>query len=401
MNPLISTLVYAVGILGLFLLDRDWKARTSPALWVPVIWVCIGGSRMVSQWLNPNMPKVEAEQYLEGNPLDRAVLTGLFVIAVIILLARGQKVAALLKANWPIVLFFLYCGVSVAWSEFADVAFKRWTKSLADFCMVLIILTEANRTAAIKRFMAWAGFLLMPVSIVLIKYYPDLGRTYDRWVGTMALTGVATDKNMLGMMCFVFGLGAVWRITLALRDGVRKSARPLLAQTALLATALFLLYKANSMTSISAFVFGSGLIVVASFPVLARKRVLIHLMVVGTLALSVSALFFHLGSGLVETVGRNSTLTGRTDLWQHILEMDTNPLLGTGFGSYWLGPRLQKLWALYWWHPNESHNGYLEIYVNLGWVGIGVLGVLIAASCAWHFSSPAWPITSPKPPSRP
>ncbi len=285
----------------------------------------------------------------------------------------------LLKANWPILVFFLYCGVSVVWSDYPDVAFKRWTKSLADLAMVLIILTEANRTAAIQRFLAWSGFVLLPASIVMIKYYPDLGRTYDRWAGTMAVTGVATDKNMLGLVCLIFGLGAVWRVTLALQEGVRKSAGPLFAQTVLLLATLWLLYRANSMTSISCFVFGSGLMVLTSAPKLARKRAVIHLLVVGTLAVSVSALFLNFGSGLVETVGRNSTLTGRTDLWKHLLATNTNPLLGTGFGSFWLGPRLERLWAIYWWHPNESHNGYLEIYLNLGWMGLLLLGVLIVS----------------------
>ena len=377
MSTLLHTLVYAIGILGLFLLDRDWKARTSPALWVPVIWVCIGGSRMVSQWLSFSGTAPDSDQYLEGSPLDRAILTGLLVIAIVILIGRGQRVVTLLRANWPIMLFFLYCGVSVVWSDYSDVAFKRWTKSLADLAMVLIILTDGNRTAAIKRFLARAGFLLLPGSIVVIKYYPQFGRVYDRWVGTMSLTGVATDKNMLGLVCFVFGVGAVWRVTLAMKDGYRKSLKPLMAQGILLLTALWLLWKANSMTSISCFVFASALILANSFPSLARRRKLIHLMVVGILAVSVSALFFQVGTGLVQTVGRNSTLTGRTDLWAHLLKMSENPVLGTGFGSFWLGPRLEKLWATYWWHPNESHNGYLEIYLNLGWVGIFLLGVLI------------------------
>lgn len=379
----VFALIYAIGVLVLLWLDRDRNARTSPALWLPVLWVCIAGSRLVSQWLNPSSgvgpDTAGAERYLEGNPLDRNILTGMLVIAIVILIGRGRKVLTLLKANWPILVFFLYCGVSVVWSDYPDVAFKRWTKSLADLAMVLIILTEANRTAAIQRFLAWSGFVLLPASIVMIKYYPDLGRTYDRWAGTMAVTGVATDKNMLGLVCLIFGLGAVWRVTLALQEGVRKSAGPLFAQTVLLLATLWLLYRANSITSISCFVFGSGLMVLTSAPKLARKRAVIHLLVVGTLAVSVSALFLNFGSGLVETVGRNSTLTGRTDLWKHLLATNTNPLLGTGFGSFWLGPRLERLWAIYWWHPNESHNGYLEIYLNLGWMGLLLLGVLIVS----------------------
>ena len=56
--------------------------------------------------------------------------------------------------------------------------------------------------------------------------------------------------------------------------------------------------------------------------------------------------------------------------------MVQNPMLGTGFGSFWLGPRIAKLWAIYWWHPNESHNGYLENYLNLGWTGLLLLAIM-------------------------
>jgi exopolysaccharide production protein ExoQ len=382
MSPLVYTAIYGLGVLGLFFLNWDRKAKTSPALWLPVIWVCIGGSRMVSQWLDASTGKtLDPEQYLEGNPLDRVFLTALLVLAVLILMGRWRKLLPVLKANWPVMVFFLYCLISVSWSEFSDVAFKRWIKSLSDLAMVLLILTENNRTAAIKRFTARAALILIPSSIVLIKYYPDLGRTYDRWEGTMALTGVATDKNMLGLVCMVFGIGTVWRFLVALQmeGGWNKKGGPLLAESVLLGMTGWLLYKANSMTSISCFVFGSALMFVTCFPSLARRRWLIHVMVVGTLATSISALFLHFGSGLVETVGRNSTLTGRTDLWQHLFEMDTSPMLGTGFGSFWLGPRIQKLWAIYWWHPNESHNGYIENYLNLGWTGLLFLGIVFAS----------------------
>ena len=35
----------------MFLLNRDRKAKTSIALWIPVMWLLIAGSRAVSQWM--------------------------------------------------------------------------------------------------------------------------------------------------------------------------------------------------------------------------------------------------------------------------------------------------------------------------------------------------------------
>ncbi len=78
-------------------------------------------------------------------------------------------------------------------------------------------------------------------------------------------------------------------------------------------------------------------------------------------------------------MGRESTLTGRTDIWHLVLGMTGNPLVGTGFESFWLGSRLQKMWSIYWWHPNEAHNGYLEVYLTLGWIGIALFAVFLLA----------------------
>jgi hypothetical protein len=51
MNPSSALFLFAVGIAGLFYLDRDNSIRTSKALWLPVIWLWIVGSRPVSAWL--------------------------------------------------------------------------------------------------------------------------------------------------------------------------------------------------------------------------------------------------------------------------------------------------------------------------------------------------------------
>jgi O-antigen ligase len=101
-------------------------------------------------------------------------------------------------------------------------------------------------------------------------------------------------------------------------------------------------------------------------------------MVVGAIAVSASALFFNAGD-LLKTMGRDPTLTGRTEIWHLVIGMDRNPILGTGFESFWLGKRLEYIWNIYWWHPNEAHDGYLEVYLNLGWVGIAFLGMLIVS----------------------
>jgi len=84
-----------------------------------------------------------------------------------------------------------------------------------------------------------------------------------------------------------------------------------------------------------------------------------------------------LSSGMVESLGRDPTLTGRTVIWDVVLSVRGNALVGTGFESFWMGRRLHRVWELTMTGLQEAHNGYLELYLNLGWIGVILLAGLI------------------------
>ena len=80
-----------------------------------------------------------------------------------------------------------------------------------------------------------------------------------------------------------------------------------------------------------------------------------------------------------ESLGRGSDLTGRKALWTALLGLHTNPIFGTGFESFWLGERPERLEGLFYFIPNEAHNGYLETYLTLGLIGVFLLiGLFVA-----------------------
>jgi len=379
MSPPLATAVFAIGVLGLFFLDRDTNIRTSRALWIPVVWLLINGSRPVSVWLGM-APQVQTpNQYLDGSPVDRLVYLVLLIAGLIVLVGRGRRVLEVLRKNGPILMFFFYCLVSVLWSDYPDVAFKRWTKAVGDLVMVLIVLTDFEPKTAFKRFLARSAFVLIPASVLLIKYYPNLGRVYDQWTWTPMITGVTTGKNLLGMICLILGLGSVWCFLRAFRCGEdTRRAGPLLAHGVIIVMVLWLFWKANSVTSMSCFAMAGGLIAATSLPSLARKRSVAHVLVAAMVFMAFFALFLNSGGGLVEDLGRNATLTGRTAIWGVLVSIARHPFFGTGFESFWLGKRLEKIWSIFVNDPiNEAHNGYLEVYLNLGWIGVTLLALLL------------------------
>jgi exopolysaccharide production protein ExoQ len=380
MNPQLATVVYVAGILTLFWLDRDRTARTSMGLWVPTIWLLINASRPISQWF-PVGPTIAADQYTEGSPLDAAVFGVLLLAALVVLVGRRQKIVRLLGSNLPILLFLGYCALSTLWSDYPFVAFKRWTKAVGDVAMIMIVLTEADPRVAIKRFLCRTGFVLLPLSILFIKYYPALGRSYNPWTWIPMYAGVTTFKNLLGMTCLVCGLGSVWCFVTAYKNRRGNLLnRHLVAHGVIIVMAVWLFFTADSMTSLSCFGMGSGLIVMTSQPWVARRPVLVHVLVLAIVCLALTALFLDTGGTLVQSLGRDASLTGRTVIWNAALSEVRNPMVGTGFESFWMGTRLDRIWEKIN-EPGiqEAHNGYLEVYLNLGAVGVTLLLIVIAA----------------------
>jgi O-antigen ligase len=83
---------------------------------------------------------------------------------------------------------------------------------------------------------------------------------------------------------------------------------------------------------------------------------------------------------LLGLVGKDPTLTGRLPLWRTVfLSIQERPLLGYGYGAFWrgwAGPSA-RVWTLHLWEPPHAHNGYLDLWLDLGLVGLALgLGLL-------------------------
>lgn len=69
-------------------------------------------------------------------------------------------------------------------------------------------------------------------------------------------------------------------------------------------------------------------------------------------------------------LGKDMTLTGRTELWPLVIDAITQkPILGYGYGAFW-GIKSESIWRTLLWEAPHSHNGALEISLQLGVVGL-------------------------------
>jgi exopolysaccharide production protein ExoQ len=378
-------LVACIGAIAVLLyLDRDPNVRSSKALWLPVLWLAIIGSRPASVWLaggqSSGGPTLDSA--LEGNSTDALILSTLMAVGAAVLIARRKDAGKHLRANVLVLIYFTYCLMSVFWSPFPDVAFKRWTKAVGDLVMVVLIMSDGPPLAAIPKVFSRVGIFLLPASLYLVRY-SNLGRGYDP-DGNPANWGVTTNKNTLGVLAFVVGLSAFWSVCQLLHaKGQLNRGQRLLAQTGLLGLAGATLRIAHSATSTACFVLGAVLIVTTGFRLIGSRPRAVHALFIVTAVTAACTILLGGQAIFVEAVGRDATLTGRTEIWSTVIPLSMNPMFGAGFESFWnaISPTLRQLPEKYkFGNLNSAHNGYIDVYLNIGFVGLTlVVWILLTA----------------------
>src|SRR5882724_10898473 len=211
--PKVAALLTVAFIVFLFRRDIREKPDVSGALWLPLLWLILGCSRSVSAWLNIfGLPVAGAPSVEEGSPLDASFYFVLIAAGFYVLNKRQIRLSEIVRNNGWLIAFLLYCFISIAWSDFPFVAFKRCIKILGHPIMVLIVLTEPDPEEALRRLMKRCAYVVVPVSILFIKYYPQWGRDFETWTGAASVNGIAGNKNMLGADCLILGLFFFWHL---------------------------------------------------------------------------------------------------------------------------------------------------------------------------------------------
>jgi O-antigen ligase len=153
----------------------------------------------------------------------------------------------------------------------------------------------------------------------------------------------------------------------------------LLAQGTLLYFGISLLFMAHSATSGASFALGAGLMLAIALRFFRARPAAVHALVLAVLLAGGLLVLLGGRAEAMKAMGRNADLTGRTEIWEMVIPMVPNSIVGAGFETFWCGPRVAKFYAM---HggitmTNEAHNGYIEMYLNLGWLGVGLIALIL------------------------
>lgn len=381
MPPTLASILTLGFIAFLFWRDIRERPNVTGALWIPILWMFVIASRPASQWLSIfGLPGYGARSIEEGSSLDASVYFTLIAAGLYVLYRRHASLSAIFRENGWLMAFLLYCFVTILWSDYPFLSFKRWIKYLGHPIMVLVVFSEPDPQEALVRLFKRNAYVLIPVSILFIKYYPNLGREAGQWATQQSNCGIADGKNQLGSICLFVGFFFVWHLLQVWRTEKGKARRDeLLLIGSFLLMIAWLLRKAHSATALVSLLVAIFVMVLLGMKGVNKKLVGAYT-VAGIIMLVIAQLTLETFDTVVDLTGHESTMEGREVLWGQLLAVGTNPIFGVGYESFWLGDWVADLSEGRVWLPNEAHNGYLETYLNTGLVGLFILiGVIIAA----------------------
>jgi len=295
-----------------------------------------------------------------------------FATALLAALRFGLFSSAL-RASWMFWIPVALAAVSIIWSVDADATVRRVIALVFTTGFAVVLAARCDERALLVLLGRVFGVLMIG-SVAISLLMPSIG--IDEGVHAGAWSGLWGEKNTLG--------GNAARAALVFAALVAIDAKARLSWLGFLGLAAFLVIASTSKTGVVALVLG---LAIFGGALAARRdaRIMVALGGVGAIGAIVvlTALIADPG-GVLALLGRDATLTGRTDIWAFAIDaIRDRPWTGYGYGAFWSQPEGPSFWlreATDWTVPS-AHSGWLELMLAIGVGGALAVAAALVQTC--------------------
>jgi O-antigen ligase len=288
------------------------------------------------------------------------VEAGIDACGAVLIFLRWRRVVRAARAVWPLVGLAALAPLSVAWSAEPMLTLRRSALLLVSTSLA-IYLGERYTTDKLARLLAQVLCLMMVAVIAFYFFSPSYVIDYSAHTG--AWKGLSFEKNSFGEFMGI-------AVTLLLL--VRFRHFPWLRYV-FLAAAAVLLVLSHSASALACCVMTIAIMPLWRWVRLNRQQRL--LVCTASVLLFCAGVYFvvsHSGT-LLTMLGRDSTFTGRTQLWAAVWPaIMKRPVLGYGYDTFWAGLQgevINTRITAQWLAP-AADNGYIDLCLGLGFVGL-------------------------------
>ncbi len=254
-----------------------------------------------------------------------------------------------------------YLFMSVLWSIDPQTSFRRAVEYLF-FTLGLIGIANSLSADEYLGLVRKLVFLAAIASLLFLVISPATVLMSDG-----ALRGILSHKNVLGQVLAAGVLASLYQM----RSG-GGNPRSCVAMIILF---VGLTVAAKSSTSLMTVFFFCAVEVLLA---VSGRYFLIIMTIVSIPTLLIILLSPDL---ILDLLGKDATLTGRTDLWRFVdIDIAQRPLLGWGFSAFWsqINPVANEISMNLGWSVPQAHNGLRELLLEVGGVGTSLFAIVFA-----------------------
>jgi exopolysaccharide production protein ExoQ len=327
---------------------------------LPILFFCVGGL------LIPSAESIEMRKTATTASSLSYRLPAMGMALLCFCLAAWKHGAVLRSALRvkPLVFLTLAAPLSALWSDSPFHSLGEGTLLLALTLFAFFLASSFSEERQIELLVLAAG-IVFTLSILLAIGMPSIGTQPE----SGAWRGLFHQKNdCAGISLFLLLPAMHWKT----RSSFERALR-----WVVILEAILLIMMSQSRT-------GWGLAIamisgVATLSLLRRMRsrdsaaLAVSLAVVGLVILYAG---FQYGPQILTLIGKDPTLSQRTVIWQMVSEsVMKRPLLGYGFAAFWNGMASESVNVIMatHWVQSQSQNGLLDVWLQLGGLGIALL----------------------------
>ncbi|HEY9802897.1 MAG TPA: O-antigen ligase [Leptolyngbyaceae cyanobacterium] len=309
----------------------------------------------------------EADFMPGDSPLIQLAFIVIYMVTFFLLAIRWRKTIYVLSHSKNIALLVGIAILSLLWSINPARTFSR-VFALVGTTLFGIYLSV--RYHSLRKHLLIVSFTFITI-LVLSLLFAVVLRKYGVMGGIHAgaWRGIYYHKNALGKWMTVSAI-----VFLLQSTGANKKRFFWLIALGLSIVALVLAKSSAALISLL------GLVLIFSLLGVLRLQYELMASVITFIMLAVAIVtvwIINNGDLIFSLFGKDPSLTGRTDLWEFVTEIALRrPWLGYGYGAFWAANGgAEEVWRAFAWTPPNSHNGYIDTWLNIGLIGLFIFAV--------------------------
>jgi len=310
------------------------------------------------------------------DPISSIVQYLIYAIALFFLIARKNTTISTARGSFLICALPVLATISCLWSDLPDESLRKGIATIQTSYFGLYFASRFSNKQQLH-ILAWVFGIVAILSLLFGIAFP--GASIEMGANAGSFRGPFTQKNILARVAV---LGSIVFLLNALQN-MQSTSNKITLWLGFLINVLLIVLSTSKTALLLLFMI---LVLLPLYKALRWKNTIIIPIIIMIIICGGSILAIVISNWEVSlnAIGGDATLTGRAGLWEAAIEkIGERPWLGYGYQAFWQDDGgAVEIWRSEGYKPPHAHNGFVNVPLDLGLIGLFIFLAIIAINYA-------------------